>query len=365
MKVICMYLPQYHEVPENNKWWGEGYTEWTAVKKSKPIFKGHAQPKIPVNGYYDLDKEFRETLLTQARLMKEYDVYGLCFYHYWFSGKLLLERPLEKLLKNPDIDIKFSLCWANESWSRTWDGNAKEILAKQEYGEKTEWKAHYEYLFNYFKDERYIKIDNKPMIHIYKSSDIPCFVEMMEYWNELARESGFNGLYIVVGNTMGNIETRGESFDAYYNFEPGYSLRHKRNGIKKFIYFVECFLKMKLNVIFKTKLMEHLIDGNEIYKLTTKNSKNILSDKKTYYGTFPSWDNTPRRNYKGTVIKNCTPESFKDNLRSIKKISDCNDFVYINAWNEWSEGAYLEGDTINGYEYLQAIKDVFYENSEA
>ena len=363
MKVMCMYLPQYHEVPENNKWWGEGYTEWTAVKKNKPVFKGHIQPKVPLNGYYDLDNDFENTLMLQAKLMRDYNVYGLCFYHYWFSGKLLLERPLEKLLQNKNIDIKYSLCWANESWTRTWDGNAKEILADQKYGDEQEWKAHFDYLYKFFTDERYIKIDNKPMIHLYKTSDIPCFCEMMEYWNELARQKGFDGLYTVVGNTMGNIETREDSFDAYYNFEPGYSLKHKRNRIRKGIYFLQCFLKMKINAICGTKILEHMIDGKEIYKLTSTNS-NKISDKKTFYGTFPSWDNTPRRGHKGTVIKNCTPDRFKKNLEEIKKVSVPGDYIYINAWNEWSEGAYLEGDTITKYAYLQAIKDVFYENIE-
>ena len=364
MKIICMYLPQYHEVKENNEWWGDGYTEWTAVKKAKPLFKKHHQPNVPLDGYYNLDYDFRSTFQRQCELANEYGIYGFCFYHYWFTGKLLLDSPMEHLLNNKDIKINYSLCWANETWTRTWYGKEKEILIEQRYGDKEDWKNHFDYLLRFFKDERYILIDNKPMLHIYKSAFIDCLKPMMDYWNELAKEQGFAGIYLVVGNQNSTIETRTECFDAYYNFEPGYSIAHKRNCIKKIVYKVVSGTKLLYNKLFRKEILERSISVDELYKLTTKVCSDVVKEKKIYYGTFPMWDNTPRRGNKGTVINGSSPKKFFYNLNEISKLCDDGDFVYINAWNEWGEGTFLEPDDYRGYNYLEAIKEAVNEKAK-
>ena len=178
-KIMAFYLPQYHEIPENNQWWGEGFTEWTNTKKAEPIFKGHYQPRIPYNDYYYnlLDKK---SLQWQADLMKKYNVYGLCMYHYWFNGKKLLEKPMEILLDNKDIDLNYCMCWANETWARTWDGKEKDILIKQEYGDKEDWINHLEYMMKFFNDKRYIKDNGRPVLVIYKTQLIPQINEMVK-----------------------------------------------------------------------------------------------------------------------------------------------------------------------------------------
>lgn len=226
-----MYLPQYHTFKENDEWWGKGYTEWTAVKRAKKLYKNHIQPRIPKNGYYDLNYDFENTLKMQSNLMKKYNIYALCFYHYWFNGKILMGTPMEKLLENTHIDLKYTICWANETWTRTWYDKKNEILMEQTYGDELDWTNHYNYLSRFFKDKRYLKIDNKPVLHIYKSADIECLAEMRDLWNTLAIKDGFDGIYLVVGNTNGKIEKRTNCFDAYYNFEPGYSICHKRKKL--------------------------------------------------------------------------------------------------------------------------------------
>ena len=198
MKIITFYLPQFHEIPENNEWWGKGFTEWVNVKKAQPLYEGHEQPRVPLNeNYYNLlDPNVQ---VWQAKIAKEYGVYGFCYYHYWFNGKLLLEKPMENMLKNRDIDIPFCVCWANEPWTRAWVGETK-VLIPQLYGEKREWKEHFDYLLPFFKDSRYICDDGKPLVVIYRPEVIECLNEMLDYWNELAIQEGFEGVLNIISN---------------------------------------------------------------------------------------------------------------------------------------------------------------------
>lgn len=358
MKIICMYLPQFHEIKENNEWWGEGYTEWSAVRRAKPLFNKHRQPNVPLNSnYYDLSNPSAETWKWQAELANEHNIYGFCVYHYWFKGKQLLQKPLEILLENPEIKINYSICWANESWTRTWYGNEKEILVKQEYGNQEDWEKHFYYLLKFFNDERYIKVNNKPILNIYKSKDVDKLDEMLECWRSLALKHGFGGLYIVVSNNHSKLEKRDSLVDAYYNFEPGYTLKHKLNFFQKFNYTFNVFIRRLNNKIFKNRLLvEHVIDAKKLSKMTSKAIE--TTQKPVFRGAFVKWDNTPRVGYKGIVYKNTTPELFYLNLLNIKKsISDRDlNFVYLNAWNEWGEGCYLEPDTFYKNQYLQVIK---------
>lgn len=354
MKVLAMYLPQYHIVEENNKWWGENYTEWTAVKRARPLFKGHYQPRVPLNNnYYDLVEDGINTWKWQAKLAKEYSVYGFCIYHYWFEGRQILEKPMEILRDNKDININYCICWANESWTKTWYGLENQVLLEQTYGGEEAWKKHFNYLLSFFKDERYIKIENKPVINIYRSSAITRLDDMKAIWNKLAIENGFDGVYIISANAAGVIDSRNDIIDAWYNFEPGYTLKHKWTGFEKYKYYIRTYIVSKINRIFHTKIVERKINGKKLIKHLSLD----VSNGKIFLGAFPMWDNTPRRDYKGLYYDGLTPDLFDMQLKKIKSVVDDNDFVYINAWNEWGEGAYLEPDCVYKFDYLDAIKN--------
>ena len=357
MKILAIYLPQFHQIKENDLWWGKGYTEWTAVKKAQPLMKNHYQPKVPYNGeYYDLADASANTWKWQSQLANDHGIHGFCIYHYWFKGKQLLEKPMEILLNHPEIKTNYTICWANESWTRTWYGLEKEVLMSQEYGEESDWEAHFKYLLPFFQDKRYIKINNKPMINIYRSSDIEPLEQMVECWNKLAIENGFAGVYVVSANSGGKLEDRDNTIDARYNFEPGYTLNHImprwcRNKIN-----ISTLIRTLINKIRSKKVVERRIDARIINKYM--NNDVAKTEKPVFKGVFPMWDNTPRREYKGLIYTNTSSQLFKNAINKIKLDNNIkNNFVYINAWNEWGEGCYLEPDVKNKYEYLEAIKE--------
>ena len=366
MKILAMYLPQYHEIKENNEWWGKGYTEWTAVKKAKPIYKGHRQPRVPLkNNYYDLSDENATTWKWQAKLAKKYGIYGFCIYHYWFkTGVQLLEKPMEILLNHPEIDIRYCICWANESWARNWYGLHEQILQLQEYGGENEWVNHFQYLLQFFKDTRYIKIDNKPVVNIYRTRNIVELEGMIRCWNRLAKENGFDGIYVVSANTSDKIDKRSELFDAYYNFEPECTFHHYMKKTNQARYFFRKKIVLFSNTICRKKKLWGKFPAKWIYEKNIGN--NTINNKKVYFGTFVGWDNTPRRSYKGRVIIS-SPEEFKNNLKRIliqyRNDNRTDDFIYINAWNEWGEGAYLEPDEWHEYAWLEAVQQAFAEAS--
>lgn len=356
MRILAMYLPQYHEIKENNEWWGEGYTEWNAVKNAKPLFQSHDQPRKPLNNnYYDLVKNGVETWKWQADMAKDYGVYGFCIYHYWFEGKQLLEKPMEILRDHPEIDIRYCICWANETWRRTWYGQEKQILMEQTYGDKAAWRQHFEYLLTFFKDSRYIKIENKPVLNIYQSSDIVELPQMLMLWNELAMKEGFSGIYLVSAMTAKGEDKRDSLFDAYYCFEPGYTLKQDLDMVETGRYLLRTGLCRINNKISKKKIVEHIIDTRMIYRhIETRE----LSEK-CYPGTFPQWDNTPRTGTMGLHYKHTSPKLYQEHLKLLfDKYWESKEFIYINAWNEWGEGAYLEPDEACGYGYLEAMRAV-------
>ena len=229
MKIIAFYLPQFHDIPENDEWWGKGFTEWVNVKKARPLYKGHEQPRIPLNNnYYNLLDD--KVKIWQAKLAKEYGVYGFCYYHYWFGGKLLLEKPMEQMLENPNIDIPFCISWANEPWTKAWV-NEKKVLIPQFYGGKKEWKEHFDYLLKFFKDSRYIKEDGKPLLVIYRAEVIEHLNEMLDYWSELAKKNGFKGMVYAYQNiTFDLIPNKDDSRFTYnIEFQPSYAWNDMNN----------------------------------------------------------------------------------------------------------------------------------------
>ena len=346
MKVIAMYLPQFHKVKENDEWWGEGFTDWVASKQAQPLYEGHYQPHVPLgNNYYNLlDKRAMER---QAELMHQYGVDGMCIYHYWFKdGRQILEKPAENLLGWKDIDMPYCFCWANETWARSWSNvgeknvwadffererNGTGTLLEQQYGGEEEWRSHFAYLLPFFCDERYIKFEGKPVFVFYKADQIECLADMAEVWNRLAQENGLPGIYMIGSKT--DKSTR-DVVEAELHIEPSKTLKY-----------VPVRLCSGIPVL----------DYDEVWR-------SILTElpmkSKTYFGGFVGFDDTPRRGKNGTVVMNAAPEKFGGYLAELmaKNAAYGMDAVFINAWNEWGEGMYLEPDEKDGYRYLEQIE---------
>lgn len=352
-KLLAFYLPQYYSFPLNNNAFGKGFTEWTNVTKAIPHFMGHYQPHLPYDvGFYDLSKP--DVMYRQIELAKMYGIYGFCFHYYWFSGrKRLLEIPIFNYLKNKDLDMPFCLCWANENWAKLWDGGDKEVIMKQEY-KKEDTEPFFEDILPFFKDNRYIKIDNKPVLIIYKSSiiDKEILVHFIENMQRLAKQNGFDGIYFIAAKThLITEESIAEEtgFEAEVEFPPHQMKNLKLNKrIKNYVN------KNLLSKIYDTKLW--IQEKNYIYKTNFKLFKCV----------FPNWDNTARKAYSAGWIVQLSPNEYKTWLADCINWTKQNNskdeqFVFINAWNEWGEGAHLEPDQRYGYAYLQKTKEALEE----
>lgn len=364
VKPIAFYLTQYHPIPENDKWWGKGFTEWTNVRKSKPQFIGHNQPEIPYKGnYYDLGDI--KPMIDQAKMAKKYGLYGFCFYHYWFEGKLLLEKPLEMMLGDKRVDIPFCLCWANETWSRTWDGQDSEILIKQNYDEtESSWAQHFDYFYQFFIDERYIKVDGCPMLIIYKPQLITNCTDMIMYWRQLASVKGLKGLYIGFQHFSAfDYEVDKMGFDFGIEFEPWFTANRKyRNSYEEInratIANVEQLFRKGIHKIFhKPFLYSYDLIWHDILN-RKPNYSFSKGETKVIPGAYTAWDNTPRRGKDSAVFAGAKPSKFgkylfKQLIRADKIYES--DYLFINAWNEWAEGAHLEPDEKYGFGYLENL----------
>ncbi len=347
-KIIAFYLPQYHPFPENDEWWGKGFTEWDNVKKGKKLYKNHYQPRVPLNqNYYSLLNS--ETQIWQSELAQQYGIYGFCYYHYWFNGKVLMDKPLQNMLNNKKITINFCFSWANESWSRTWNGKDKDYLIKQEYSGRQDWEKHFMYLLPFFKDERYIKISGKPMLLLYTASNITDCENMVKFWNDRAIQEGFNGIYIV--ETLNYLQYKPAliSSQAVACFEPNnvYETKIKKKGIVNAG--IRYFKKTVLNIPNKQAI-------KKAYEIIEKRKYNF--NKIIFEGTFNDWDNTARKGSRGMVWEGASPQLFKEHLSRLVSKDGTGDFLFINAWNEWGEGAYLEPDDKYKYSYLEAISKI-------
>lgn len=372
MKVIAYYLPQFHEIPENNEWWGEGFTEWTNVKKARPLFEGHAQPRVPLNdNYYDLSH--KETMRWQIDLAHQYGVYGFCFYHYWFNGKMLLEKPAEYLLADKTLDMHFCFSWANEPWTNGWVSDKANVLMPQRYGGKPEWKAHFDYLLPFFKDDRYIKHDGKPLFVLYKPDVVPNLNEMLDYYQELAKEAGLPGISFAYQQLYLNEWKMPDDsrFDLNIHFEPIYAFRdltyNKHRVLRKIKRNISRFLEMHTHInIERVSVTKGLVtpDYDEIWKLILKREP---TSSKDVPGAFTDWDNTPRRGMNGKIYMGACPEKFKQYFSNqVKRARNVyhQDMIFVYAWNEWAEGGYLEPDERFKYGYLEAIRSGLLENNE-
>jgi hypothetical protein len=346
-KAVAFYLPQFHTIPENDKWWGEGFTEWVNVKRARSLFDGHDQPRYPLDqNYYTLNRP--SVLNDQAILAKSFGISAFCFYHYWFAGKQLLEKPCEMLLANPNIEIEFCFSWANEPWARTWDGKNKQILQAQHYGDETDWEKHFDYLLPFFRDKRYLTYDGCPVFLIYNAAQIPNFDSMCIFWNALAIKNGFEKGIFFVETLSGRQPAPCSQYSrAVVEFEPSVSLGRKSSPA----FWLKNTIKMILN--------------RGLYKINYQDTVSVSTERRskykktTFFGCFPGWDNSPRKGRRGVVMEGEDPQIFGIYLKKqLKKNKSENGFIFINAWNEWAEGAYLEPDMRSGYDKLLAVKNI-------
>jgi hypothetical protein len=355
IRPIAIYLPQFHPIPENDAAWGEGFTEWTNVKKAKPLYFGHCQPHKPHPSisYYDLSDP--EVLAGQAELAKKYGIEGFAFYHYWFNGKRLLNLPIDNMLATGTPDFPFYLIWANETWSRRWLGQEEEIIIKQTYSAEDDL-IHMRWLINVFADPRYIRINNRPVFIIYRPFDLPDISGFLKTFKNECREAGMQEPYFIASNShAGRKDPRKSGFDAVMNFEPQLSV-------------APYYLDDKPSVVkFKNNLKRGILSARlKVYDYSTV--KEQMQNRSLAYPYFPcsfvNWDNSPRRGVDGIIFKNGSPQLFRKYLlESLKKFagmgfSEDENLVMINAWNEWAEGNYLEPDEKFGFDYLEVLKEV-------
>lgn len=336
-RLIAYHLPQFHEIQENNEWWGKGYTEWTAIRRWKPYFNGHVLRKPGELGYYNLLEP--AVLEKQYEIASDHQIEGFCFWTYWFgNGERLLEKPLEHLLL-PNSKVKYCFAWANHSW---WDKSIWRLLKKQNYLGEKDYKEFYKIMQPHFKNPNYIKKDNKLVFSIFMPQDIPDWILFHQIWNNLAIKDGFSGFYFIADQISNKLK-HPHLFDAYMHSPLLFSKRNIFQKIKdKLIgkYFWKLIGPIKYSY---PKMMKNL------YSKFTKINNFIPT-------IFTGWDNTPRHGKRGILMYDFNPEYFKDHIDEAFSVSVNNEFIFIKSWNEWAEGNTLEPDNIYGDQFLMEIK---------
>ena len=328
VKLIAFYLPQYHPIPENDEWWGKGFTEWTNVTKAQPQFDGHYQPRLPADlGFYDL--RLRQIRHQQIALAKKYGIYGFCYHYYWFSGTKLLEHPIEDMLSDSGSDMPFCICWANENWTRRWDAREHEILLGQKYlpGDDEEFIKG---LIPFFQDARYIRLCGAPLLIVYRPQQLPDSQKTTKSWRKYCEGVGIPKIHLCAALTHGNEEYIKYGFDSGVQFPP--------NNLK--------LPSLNTQLDFENRFRGRIFNYFEIAESYLAQQ---YKDNLVFRTVFPSWDNTARRKDSSTVVLNSTPENYEYWLSAtIKKTCEnlrgSDRLVFINAWNEWAEGCYLEPD---------------------
>lgn len=339
--LVAFYLPQFHAIPENDAWWGEGFTEWRNVTRALPQFEGHYQPRVPGDlGFYDLSNP--QIMRKQARLAREYGISAFCFYFYWFGGKTLLETPLRNWLADPTIDLSFCLCWANEKWTRTWDGRGDEILIDQEHSPADDL-AFIAHVADYLRDPRYLRVDGKPMLLVYRPGLFPDIKATAERWRKWCLENGIGEIHLAYVQSFERPHPHDIGFDAAVEFPPN--------------------LRNTPSIAERQRLINPDFEGQVFDWRTLFRDLQVRepSKYKLYPGINPGWDNEARRPGKGRVYLHSSPRQYGDWLRhTCKSLTTTTTSTYpmafINAWNEWAEGAVLEPDARLGYAYLEATR---------
>lgn len=347
-RVIAFYLPQFHPIPENDEWYGKGFTEWTNVGRAKPLFPGHYQPRVPADlGYYDL--RVPETREAQAEMAKKYGVEGFCYWHYWFgNGKQLLERPFNEVLASGKPDYPFCLAWANHSWySKSWEpGKEDKLLIEQQYPGEKDIENHFYHLLPAFRDSRYIRVDGKPLFVVFAPFNMPDAAHFITKWNELAHDNGLPGFYFVAQGAM-----RDKQKILDMGFEAIYTIVLTIHEEKGFLFRALHYIGKKW---FKIPVTYKYSEALEYYCRT------LDEDITTIPSIIPNWDHSPRSKRNGLILTHATPKEFykymKRILDFVKNKPAQKRIVFLRSWNEWGEGNYIEPDTKYGTGFLQALK---------
>lgn len=342
VRVVCFYLPQFHPIPENDAWWGPGFTEWTNVRPAQPQFAGHYQPHVPGElGYYDLRDA--GVLRRQVELARLYGIGGFCFYFYWFGGKRLLETPVRRYLEDDTLDLPFCLCWANENWTRRWDGLDHEVLMAQQHSPEDDL-AFIQHVAPYLKDRRYIRIDGRPLLLVYRPGLLPSARATAARWRQWCRDHGIGELYLACTQSFELVDPADYGFDAAVEFPPNN--------------FGPPSVKDRIDT---------LVEGftGNVYDwryLVQRSERYAEPGYRVFRGVNPSWDNTARRGSRATIFVNSSPVGYQQwLLRAVEHTVHTTDraderLVFVNAWNEWAEGAHLEPDQRYGYAFLEATR---------
>ena len=359
IRAIAFHLPQFHPIPENDEWWGKGFTEWTNVAKARPLFPGHYQPHLPADlGFYDL--RVPEARAAQAELAASYGIHGFCYYHYWFHGRRVLERPVNEILTTGEPDFPFCLCWANENWTRRWDGTENLLLLEQRYSEADDL-AHIRALLPFFLDSRYIRVNDRPLFAVYLASKLPDPQRTTDLWRREAERAGLKGLFLIrVESCFQTGDPRTLGFDWALQFQPHSSMPWDSRVFRS-----RWWRRHKLGTgenVFRDNLVFRY-EGMVRYSLTEAAPKYPRIPCVT-----PGWDNSPRKKFNAFIFTGSTPELYGKWLSEIvnrqrsltrerneKGISP-ESLVFINAWNEWAEGNHLEPCQRWGHQYLEATR---------
>jgi hypothetical protein len=352
VRTIAFYLPQFHPIPENDKWWGKGFTEWTNVGKAKKLFRGHYQPRVPADlGYYDL--RMSEARKAQADMARNYGIEGFCYWHYWFgNGKRLIETPFSEVVSSGEPDFPFCLAWANDTWqAKLWNSEGTTVnytLQEQLYPGDEDYIAHFMTLLSAFKDDRYIKVNDKPLFMIYKPFDVPDMKGFIGLWQRLAVENGLAGIYFVAQTTeIDKVDVILEKgFDAVNILRLYDYPSQGRSFIKKVIHYIRR-KALKRPFVYRYKdAMKYFVGQEEA-------NNNIIPS------IIPNWDHTPRSGLGGLVYTDSNPELFREHVKvvfeKLKNKPSEERIAFIKSWNEWAEGNYIEPDLVYGKQYLEVL----------
>jgi lipopolysaccharide biosynthesis protein len=348
-RVIAFYLPQFHPIPENDEWWGKGFTEWTNAAKARRLFPGHYQPRVPADlGFYDL--RVPETRAAQAKLAREYGVEAFCYYHYWFGGKRIIERPFQEVLASGEPDFPFCLCWANQSWSGIWHGAPDRVLIEQTYPGMDDYRRHFECLLPAFQDRRYLTVDGRPIFVIYNPTELPESRRIMEYWRELARDAGLPGLFLVAQHVHSTWQP------AAYGYDAAVIVAMPPRRLEEVAWRTPV-TKIKSMILDRCGIPTIYRYEDAVADMIVERVEGI----ENFPCVVPNWDNTPRSGSRGRVFHGSTPEKFRVHLRKalhrMRGVPDEHRIVFVKSWNEWAEGNYLEPDSKFGLQYLQVLRD--------
>lgn len=346
-RLVAFYLPQYHPIPENDAWWEPGFTEWTNTAKAKPLFRGHYQPHVPRDlGFYDL--RCSETRIAQADLARKHGIGAFCYYHYWFAGRRLLQRPFQEVLSSGAPDFPFCLCWANGSWTGIWHGAPERVLIEQTYPGVEDYKQHFASLMKAFQDSRYFRVDGKPMFLVYAPGDLPDALGFSTIWRSLALQSGLPGLFLVGISHDDGWNPVASGFDA--------SMLQKLPQRKSRVPWR--YPLRKISTLISGDRLS-IYDHKDIVRSFVRSGNALPFEE--FPCVIPNWDNTPRSKLGGLVLHASSPELFRKQLRlglaRVSRLDPNHRLVFIKSWNEWAEGNHLEPDHMFGLRYLEVINE--------